>query len=68
MYLLFIIFFYFYFFIIYFFDCVAVHAFFFENYGLGLGLALFRLGTRVGPVTKKNLVWFGNFSKSFVQS
>jgi hypothetical protein len=31
--------------------------YFFENHGLGLGPALFRLGTRVGPVMKKNLVW-----------
>ena len=52
--------------------CVATHAFFldtyFENHGLGLGLALFSLGTRVGPATKQNLAWFGNFSKPFMQS
>ena len=52
--------------------CVATHAFFmghiFENYGLGLGLALFRLGTQMGPAMKKNLAWLGNFSKPFVQS
>jgi hypothetical protein len=41
---------------------------YFENHGLGLGLALFRLGTRVGPAMKKNLAWFGNFSKPFLQS
>jgi hypothetical protein len=55
--------------------CVATHAFFFfledtyfKNHGLGLGLALFRLGTRMGPAMKKSLAWFGNFSKPFMQS
>jgi hypothetical protein len=28
--------------------------FFFENHGLGLGTALFRLGTRVSPAMQKN--------------
>jgi hypothetical protein len=28
--------------------------FFFENHGLGLGTALFRLGTRVNPAMQKN--------------
>ena len=40
---------------------------YFENHGLGLGLALFRLGTRVGPAMKKNLTWFGNSSEPFVK-
>jgi hypothetical protein len=33
--------------------------FFFENHGLGLGTALFRLGTRVSPAMQKhfNLPW-----------
>jgi hypothetical protein len=36
---------------------------FFENYGLGLGLALFSLGIQVGPAMKKNLSW--KFFRSF---
>jgi hypothetical protein len=31
-----------------------IYFFFFENHGLGLGTALFRLGTRVSPVMQKN--------------
>jgi hypothetical protein len=42
--------------LLFFLGCVTMHAFFygtyFENYGLGLGLALFRLGTQVGPIMK----------------
>jgi hypothetical protein len=41
--------------------CVATHTLFFflwgiffENHGLGLGPALFRLGTRVSPAMQKN--------------
>jgi hypothetical protein len=30
------------------------YIFFFENHGLGLGTALFRLGTRVSPAMQKN--------------
>jgi hypothetical protein len=35
------------------------YTFFFENHGLGLGTALFRLGTRVSPAMQKhfNLSW-----------
>jgi hypothetical protein len=40
---------------------------YFENYGLGLGLALFRLGTQVGPVMKKNLTRLGNSSEPSVK-
>jgi hypothetical protein len=36
---------------------------FFENHGLGLGTALFRLGTRVGPAMQKNF----NLSWKFFQ-
>jgi hypothetical protein len=36
-----------------------IYFFFFENHGLGLGTALFRLGTRVSPAMQKsfNLPW-----------
>jgi hypothetical protein len=37
--------------------------FFFENYGLGLGLALFSLGIQVGPAMQKNF----NLSWKFFQ-
>jgi hypothetical protein len=50
--------------------CVATHtlfffygAYFFENHGLGLGPALFRLGTRVSPAMQKNF----NLSWKFFQ-
>jgi hypothetical protein len=50
--------------------CVATHTLFFflwgiffENHGLGLGPALFRLGTRVGPAMQKNF----NLSWKFFQ-
>jgi hypothetical protein len=38
-------------------------AYFFENHGLGLGPALFRLGTRVSPAMQKNF----NLSWKFFQ-
>jgi hypothetical protein len=54
--------------------CVATYAFFFffygtyfENYGLGLGLALLRLGIQVGPAMKKNLTCLGNPFEPFVK-
>ena len=37
---------------------------FFENYGLGLGLALFRLGIQMGPEMKKDF----NLSRKFFQT
>jgi hypothetical protein len=38
---------------------LLLYIFFFENHGLGLGTALFRLGTRVSPAMQKhfNLPW-----------
>jgi hypothetical protein len=36
-----------------FFIIIIIH-FFFENHGLGLGTALFRLGTRASPAMQKN--------------
>jgi hypothetical protein len=33
---------------------IFIIIFFFENHGLGLGTALFRLGTRVSPAMQKN--------------
>jgi hypothetical protein len=43
---------------------VRCHAYFiFENYGLGLGLALFSLGIQVGPAMQKNF----NLSWKFFQ-
>jgi hypothetical protein len=38
---------------------------YFENHELGLGLALFRLGTRVGPVMKKNFDLAWKFFRTF---
>jgi hypothetical protein len=47
-----------------FFFWVRCHAYFiFENYGLGLGLALFSLGIQVGPAMQKNF----NLSWKFFQ-
>jgi hypothetical protein len=40
---------------------------YFENYGLGLGLALFRLGIQVGPAMKKILTCLGNSSEPSVK-
>ena len=56
--------------LVYFFlGCVATHAFFygtyFENYGLGLGLALFRLRTQMGPAMKKNFDLSRKFFRIF---
>jgi hypothetical protein len=42
---------------------LLLYTFFFENHGLGLGTALFRLGTRVGPAMQKNF----NLSWKFFQ-
>jgi hypothetical protein len=39
---------------IFFFLLLLLYIFFFENHGLGLGTALFRLGTRVSPAMQKN--------------
>jgi hypothetical protein len=39
---------------IFFFFYYYYYIFFFENHGLGLGTALFRLGTRVSPAMQKN--------------
>ena len=60
-------------FVVYFFyfflACVAAHAFFygtyFENYGLGLGLALFRLGIQMGPEMKKDFDLSQKFFQTF---
>jgi hypothetical protein len=38
----------------FFFFIIIIIYFFFENHGLGLGTALFRLGTRVSPAMQKN--------------
>ena len=49
--------------------CVATHAFFmgyiFENYGLDLGLALFRLGTQMGSAMKKGFDLSWKFFRAF---
>ena len=51
--------------------CVATQAFFygtyFENYGLGLGLALFRLGIKWVPRWRRILTCLGNPSKPSVK-
>jgi hypothetical protein len=39
---------------IFFIFIIIIIYFFFENHGLGLGTALFRLGTRVSPAMQKN--------------
>jgi hypothetical protein len=38
---------------------------YFENYGLGLGLALFRLGTQIGPAMKKSFDLSRKFFRTF---
>ena len=38
---------------------------YFENFGLGLGLALFRLGTQMGPAMKKNFDLSRKFFRAF---
>jgi hypothetical protein len=45
---------YYYYYYFFFFFIIIIYLFFFENHGLGLGTALFRLGTRVSPAMQKN--------------
>jgi hypothetical protein len=41
---------------------------YFENHELGLGLALFRLGTQVGPAMKKNFDLSWKFFRTFSEN
>jgi hypothetical protein len=49
--------------LVYFFLGALSYTHFFENFGLGLGLALFSLGIQVGPAMPKNF----NLSWKFFQ-